>query len=180
MRRTGAAGAIGVGILIMVCSSVGAAAEMKIGIVDYQKALEQSAEGKKAKAAFSKKVEKAQEELKVRQEELDKLKAEMERQGGILSDEARAEKEKTYQYKLRDFQRLYKDSQEELQREDAELSDKILKGLQAVVEKLGKQEDYSLILEKSHGGVLFCAPAVDITDKVIKMYDEVQKSPKTP
>ncbi len=179
MRRMVAAGVIGV--LMILYASLPAVAEVKIGIVDYQKALETSAEGKKAKALFSKKVEKAQEELKMRQEELDKLKAELDRQAGILSEEARAEKEKTYQYKLRDFQRLYKDSQEELQREDAELSDKILKGLQAVVEKLGKQDNYHLILEKSHGGVLFSDSSVDITDKVIKMYDEMQqKSSKSP
>ena len=165
--------------IALILATTPAMAEMKIGIVDFQKALEMSGEGKKAKAVFSKKVEKVQEELKGKQEELDKLKGELERQGGVLSDEARSEKEKSYQYKLRDFQRLYKDAQEELQREDAELSDKILKGLKAVVEKISGQEGYSLVLEKSSGGVLFSSPSVDITDKVIKMYDETQKAPKT-
>jgi len=163
---------------VLILSTTPAMAEMKIAIVDFQKALEMSGEGKKAKAVFSKKVETVQGELKGKQEELDRLKGELERQGGVLSDEARTEKEKSYQYKLRDFQRLYKDAQEELQREDAELSDKILKGLRAVVEKIGSQDGYELVLEKSSGGVLFNSSSVDITDKVIKMYDETQKSPK--
>jgi outer membrane protein len=174
-------------VFLMVCSALvlalasgSARGEIKIGVVDLQKALEMSSEGKKAKSIFSKKVEKVQAELKSRQDELDTLKGELERQGVLLSEEARGDKEKSYQYKLRDFQRLYKDSQEELQREDAELSERILKGLQSVIEKFGKQGDYFLILERSHGGVLFSSSNIDITDQVIKMYDESQKSTKAP
>jgi outer membrane protein len=175
------------GVLVIIAAVCGlmlasgpARGEMKIAVVDLQKALEMSSEGKKAKAVFSKKVEKVQAELKAKQEELDTSKGELERQGSLLSEEARAEKERNYQYKLRDFQRLYKDSQEELQREDAELSERILKGLQSVIEKIGKQGDYGLILEKSHGAVLFSSITNDITEQVIKMYDESQKSAKSP
>jgi outer membrane protein len=154
--------------------------ELKIGVVDLQKALEMCSEGKKAKSVFSKKVEKVQAELKAKQDELDTLKGELERQGTLLSEDARADKERTYQYKLRDFQRLYKDSQEELQRQDAEMSERILKGLQGVIEKLGKQGEYNLILERSHGGVLYSSSVVDVTDQVIKMYDTSEKSAKSP
>ena len=97
---------------------------------DLQKAMELSEAGQKAKAVFQKKVDKVQQDLKAKQDELAKLKDELDRQSVLLSEEARLEKQSSYQLGLKDFKRLYEDAQEELRREDAKLSEKILKDLQ--------------------------------------------------
>ncbi|MEW6443374.1 MAG: OmpH family outer membrane protein [bacterium] len=154
-----------------------ARAEFKVGVVDLQKAMEISTEGKKAKGVFQKKVEKIQGDLKSKQDELNTLKEEFERQSGVLSEVARQDKEKSYQYKLRDYQRMVKDSQEELQREDRELSEKILKDLQSIIENYGKKEGFDLILEKTQSAVLYGSNKIDITDPIIKLYDDNKKTP---
>lgn len=163
--------------LALVLAPVLAAADLKIGVVDIQKAMEQSTEGTKAKAQFQKKVEKLQGELKAKQDEITALKDELERQSSVLSQTARDDKEKAYQYKLRDYQRLVKDSQEELQREDQELSQKILKDLQRIIENFGKAEGFDIILERTQSAVLFRSDAVDVTQRIIQLYDQSKKSP---
>jgi Skp family chaperone for outer membrane proteins len=48
-------------------------------------------------------------------------------------------------------------------------------GLQKVVQKLGGDGGYTLILEKNENIVLFTSKATDLTDLVIKTYDAQKK-----
>jgi outer membrane protein len=153
----------------------GAGAEMKIGVVDLQKAMELSEEGQKAKAVFQKKVERVQADLKAKQDELTMLKEEIDRQSMLLSEEARVEKQSSYQLGLKDFKRLYEDAQEELRREDAKLSEKILKELQTIIEEYGEKQKYDLILEKTQSGLMHRNSNLDITSKIILLYDDSKK-----
>ncbi len=152
-----------------------AEAELKIGVVDLQRAMELSEAGQKAKAVFQKKVDKVQQDLKAKQDELAKLKDELDRQGVLLSEEARLEKQSSYQLGLKDFKRLYEDAQEELRREDAKLSEKILKDLQEVIDAYGEKEKYDLIMEKTQSGLIHRNANLDITNKIILLYDESKK-----
>ncbi|MCP4647488.1 MAG: OmpH family outer membrane protein, partial [bacterium] len=120
--------------MLLISFAASSEAAMKIGVVDFQKAMEISSEGQTAKAIFQKEVEKVQRDLKIKQDELNKLKEEIEVQGAMLNAEARLEKQRQYETRLRDFKRLYEDYQEEMRREDAQLSEKILRKLIAVIE----------------------------------------------
>ena len=75
------------------------AADLKIGYVDMQRALTGSEAGKEAKEQLAAKVKKYQDEINVKQEDLKKLKDELEKQGALLQDTVRAAKEKDYQNK---------------------------------------------------------------------------------
>ncbi|MEW6614243.1 MAG: OmpH family outer membrane protein [Thermodesulfobacteriota bacterium] len=151
---------------------------VKIAYVDLQNALNTSDAGKEAKKIFSEKVKKVQKSLEGKQAELKKLKDNIEKQGLILSEKARTEKEKGYQKELRDFERLYKDSQDELNREEIEVSQKIIDELRKIVNKIGGEGNYTMILEKTRSGILYAPDAVDLTDKVIKAYNEQRKQNK--
>ena len=162
-------------ILVGSLMTTASAAELKIGVVDLQKAMELSEAGQKAKAMFQKKVDRVQADLKAKQDELALLKEELDRQSVLLSDEARMEKQSSYQLGLKDFKRLYEDAQEELRREDAKLSEKILKDLQAVIEDYGEKNKFDLIMEKTQSGLLHRASKLDITSAIILLYDESKK-----
>jgi outer membrane protein len=103
------------------------------------------------------------------------MKDALERQGATITAEARAEKEKQYQTKLRDYQRAYSDYQAELQQKDMELTQGILREIEEVIKALGEKEKFTIIFEKNQAGILFATPAIDITDKVIKQYNEMTK-----
>lgn len=164
-------------VSMVLCASIAFSAEKaeKIGYVDLQKALNESEAGKEAKGTFNKRVEELQKVLDEKQIELKKLQEELEKQKGLLTPEARGEKEKAYQQKIKDAQRFAKDSQEELQQKDSELTKKIIKDLRDVIKKIGTDEAYTIILEKGEAFVLYAADGVDITEKVIKAYNKPKK-----
>lgn len=153
------------------------AAETKIGFVDLQKALNMSAEGKAAKEKISGKVKEYEGVIDKRQQELKKLKDELEKQAVLLSPEARADKERDYQQKLKDFQRFTKDVQDELQQQDSDHTNRIINELVKLVQEIGKRDGYDLIVERNSGGVIYGADKIDLTSQVLKEFDvQYQKS----
>ena len=169
-------------VLMLVClglviSPVAAQAQ-KIGYVDLQKALNMSSEGKAAKEKIKTQVQGYDAEVQQLQEELQKMKQDLEKQAMLLSEEARNSKERDYQQKVKDYQRFTKDIQEELQQTDADLTRKILEDILKVVVKLGKTESYTLILEKTESSIVYADESIDITDKVIKQFDDEYKKSK--
>ena len=151
------------------------AAEVKIGYVDLQKAINLSAEGKAAKEDIGKKVQGFEAQVAQRKEELQKAKEELDKQALLLSDEARAAKDRDFQQKVKDFQRFTKDIQEELQQLDADMTRKILAGVLKVASELGDQEKFTAIFEKTESSLVYADPAIDLTDRVIKLYNAAEK-----
>jgi outer membrane protein len=91
-----------------------------------------------------------------------------------LAQDARVTKEKEFQSKVRDYQRWLEDNQKEIQQKGLEMERKILVDLQKVIQKMGMDEGYTLVLEKNENIVLFASKSIDLTDRVIKIFD-VQK-----
>ena len=147
------------------------AEDLKIGYVDLQKALNESEAGKKAKESFKSEVDRMEQSLERRKNEVEKLKDELEKKGLLLKAEERDSLERDYRQKLRDFERLYKDSQQELQIKDRDLTGRILEELRQVIQDMGEQGSYTLILEGNNTVVLYGAKAIDLTETVIRTYN---------
>jgi len=148
---------------------------IKIGSVDIQKAVNESQAGMEAKQALSKEVEKYQRLVTERQKELQGMKESLEKQGMILTPEARTTREKELETRLRDFQRWGEDVQNELNQRRGKMERNIFIGLQKVIQKVGADEGYTLILEKNETVVLFTSKSTDITDLMIKAFDAQKK-----
>ena len=153
---------------------------LNVAYVDLQRVMLESEKGKEAKVSLTAEADKLKKSLDTKQDELQKMKDQIERQGATITPEARAEKEKQYQAKLKDYQRVYGDYQAELQQKDTEVTQKILKDLEEVIKSLGEKEKYTLILEKSQAGLLFASPSIDITNKVISTYNDTVKKKLAP
>ncbi len=151
------------------------AQSVNIAYVDIQKVIIESEKGKEAKKALTEEADKLKKTLDGKQEELQRLKDTLEKQSATITPDARAEKEKQYQAKLKDYQRLYNDYQAELQQKDMELFQRILKEIEDVIRGVGDKDKYTLILEKSQAGILFANPAIDVTGKIIALYNEAAK-----
>jgi outer membrane protein len=150
-------------------------AEFKIASVDIQKAVNECNAGKDAKKDITKEVEKFQRLIAEKQKDLQTMKETLEKQAAMLNPDARAAKEKEYQSKLRDFQRWGEDYQNDLNQKRTEKERTISQNLQKVIQKLGADEGYTLILEKNEAIVLYASKVIDITDRVIKLFDTQKK-----
>ncbi len=163
----------GIVALCLVSTSV-FAADLKLGYIDMQRALNGSEAGKEAKEQLAAKVKKYQDEINVKQEDLKKLKDELEKQGMLLSESARASKEKDYQNKLKDFQRFTKDAQDELQGKDEEFTRKILEGMEKVIQEYGRKNGFTFIFVKNES-MLFVDDKSDLTEEVLKLFNANRK-----
>lgn len=166
-----------VGIILFLGGWLGTslAAELKIGCVDIQRAMNECNAGKEAKKTIGKEMEKLQRLFAERQKELQTMKETLEKQTPMLAQDARVTKEKEFQTKVRDYQRWLEDNQKEIQLKGAEMERTILAGLQKVIKKVGEDEGYSFVLEKNENIVLFASKAMDLTDRVIKLFDAQKK-----
>ena len=95
-------------------------AELKVGSVDIQKAINECNAGKEAKKEITKEVEKFQRLIADKQKELQTMKETLEKQAPMLNADARAAKEKELQGKARDFQRWGEDYQNDIKQKQTE------------------------------------------------------------
>lgn len=165
-----------VAALMVSCIVTGTAfaADMKIGYIDMQRAINSSETGKQAKEQLATRLKKFQDEINVRQEDLKRMKEELEKQGMLLSETSRATKEKDYQQKLKEFQRFTKDAQDELQGKDEEFTRKILEGMEKVIHEYGKKNGFSFIFVKNEA-MLFADEKADVTDEILKIFNANRK-----
>ncbi len=158
-------------LLAILCVPSLAAADVKIGYVDLQRALNESAAGKKAKDDFRGQVERLENQLKGKKEELDKLKSDLETKGTVMADAQRKKLETEFEQKRLDLKRRFEDSQQELQKKDQELTGKIIQDLQGIIKEVGDRDGYTLILELGSSPVLYYKKSSDITDDVLSVYN---------
>ena len=161
---------------------------MKVGVVDLQSVLDSSTRGKAAKDRLKDLGAKLQEEIKTkrelkdrREDELQKMRTEIRSQGLVLSEQARSAKEEDFRTKARelkrfidDTNRFIEDSTQEFREKEVRETQRLLGDIRKVVQEIGKQENYTLILEgnESAAVVLYFSKPIDLTQKVIQRYDQ--------
>ena len=167
---------------ILLTPYISKAQSTNLACVDLKRVIVESDQGKQVQKVLTDEAERMKKNVDAKQDELQKLKDAIEKQGATITPEARAEKEKQYQTKLKDYQRLTGDYQSELQQKDTEYMQKILLELEGIIKAIGEKEKYAIILEKNQAGILYSIPAVDITDKVVAAFNEAskKKAPATP
>jgi outer membrane protein len=147
-------------------------ATTKIGSIDFQKVLNESEAGKKAKSDLESLVKSKQSVIDEKGKSVEKLKGDLEKQASVLSAEAKKSKEEELEKMLREYQRLVQDAQAEVKKKELELTDDIIKDIRQIVERIGEEEGYTLIIEKAGAVVLYSKKDIDITDAVIKKYNQ--------
>jgi outer membrane protein len=167
MKKMGFWTFCGVVILAWTAGAWGAD-PLKIGYVDMQRALNQCTAGREAKKIISGEVEKVHKSLEDRKKELDRLREDLEKRGAVMNESVRREKEKEYQTKLRDVQRIQRDFEEDIRRRDRELTDRVLRDLARIVHKIGEEGKYSVILEGNQPSIVYISKGLDLTEEVIK------------
>jgi outer membrane protein len=165
--------------VIVLSSTVSSGEEEKrIGLVDLQRCIQESEEGRKVFEVLKKKKDDLQKQLDMKEKELLDLRKELEKQAMMLSMDAQEDRKKTIERKTRELEFLLKDSNEEMRRAQEKEQKRILKELEKVLEKIGSEGNYIMILEKRAGGVLYWNKTYDLTDKVVKAYDQMNKQKK--
>lgn len=152
--------------------------ETKIAYVDFKKAVSESDQGKEALSALEKMVDAKKEIIDAKGAEIKTLDEELAKQASVLTQESLKKKQGEREKLIRDYQRMVKDSENELQRKEIEYIQKISMELKELLLKIGKDEGYTAIFEVVEGGILYMPKEFDITDSVIKSFNEATASVK--
>lgn len=148
------------------------AEEIKVGVVDMQKAIQSVEAGKKAKSQLEKEFNARKKELQTEEASIKKMGEEFRKQSLVLTDDARAKKQAELQERILKFQDLTTRSQQEIQGKEQELTQPIVSGIRKIIADLAKQKGYSVILEKNENTVLFSLDKDDLTADVITAYNK--------
>jgi outer membrane protein len=164
-------------LLLVPLVSLGAFAESagaaeKIGFVDLRKAVFSSEEGREAQRQFSKLEEQKLDTLRPRREELQKLEEEYESQKYVLSAEALQERRLEIMKRRRDLERDLREAEDDLQIRQVQLLQPIQKKIAAVVGQVGKENGFTMIVDKSTNGLVYFEESLDVTDLVIQKLNE--------
>lgn len=147
--------------------------ESKIGFINVREIIQNSDAGKKAGEEFKKLFARKREEIAVTEKDLKKLKDELDKQGPIMNENARREKETAYQKKIRDYQLLVEDTNKELKLRDREVSGKMIPHITKVVSKVAEKEKYTLVIDIANMPVLYYARERDFSNKVIEEFNKL-------
>ncbi len=158
-------------LTIALCVAGSAFAEVKVAVVDFQKALNDVNEA----SGVRKKLEGMYGERKITiekmQKSLEAKKVDLEKQSVILSDSARKSKEEDFMKTNMEFQQTYSRYESEMQQAYYAAMQDFIEKMKKIAVAIGQERGYTVVLEATEGGVVYWSESVDITGELIKRYN---------
>ena len=167
MRNIGCAGIV---LIIIAFALPAFAADIaKIGVVDFQRVLLESAPGKAVQETIQTRGREMESDLRKKGEEIEQMTEQFNRDAMVMSRDKRDEKQREMEIRRYDFQTLQKKYQSEIRELENRMIEKLKVEIFEITEDLGQKEGYLLIIEQ--GAVVYSPATIDITDKVIAEYN---------
>ena len=152
-------------------------APARVAVIDVNKVLAQSAAGKTAAA----KLKQAQEDKMARaqkmEEEIRTLDNDINTKKISLSEEKLADMAKQLSDKKIAMQRFAQDADRELGESRDRVMQELNQKIMPVVDQIGKEMGLAAIFNKFESGLIYASEAIDITDVVIKRFNDAQGAP---
>jgi len=171
---------LGLIISALLAATATAQSAQKVAIIDSQKAFDRSAQGQKVIALLQDKENEIKASLKQRQEEINSLQDKFASQRLTLNEEALRQLKLEIDKKEAENKKYEQDSSIEFDQFKAKLIKKMRDEMLAIVDELVKERGYDLVFDLSSSGLIYFQPALDITEEVIKKYDEASSRKQSP
>ncbi|PRP90593.1 periplasmic chaperone [Enhygromyxa salina] len=144
----------------------------KLALVDLQRVLMETTQGKSAKKNLEKAVAKSSAKLERKAADLQKQYEDLQAKAAMLSESELMRRQQELMVAEQELQELYAAAQEDLAKKEGLLMEKIYKNASAIVKTMAKNEGIHVVLVRSELTVLYANPQLDITNKVIVAYDK--------
>jgi outer membrane protein len=145
-------------------------AQVKVAVINLQKAVLESDEIKKASNDLEAKFKPRQQELEKLQSEIQVIQQQLQSNAGKLNPQAEADLNAQGAKKQRDLQRKGEDLQADVDRERNEILGKSTQKMGAVVKKLAEEKGYDLVVDISN--TIYFKPALEITNDALAAYNK--------
>jgi len=152
-------------------------APMRVAVIDVNRVLATSAAGKTASVKLKQLQESKMAQAQKMDDEIKALDNDINTKKISLSEEKLADMQKQLSDKKIAMQRFAQDADREL----GEARDRVMQDLNTkimpVVDQIGKEMGLAAIFNKFESGLIYASEAIDITDVVIKRFNDAQGAP---
>jgi len=164
---------IGLAVVVLVGTLVAspAWAELKIGVVDYGRLVEESPQAKSALEAIRTEFTPRQRDLQNQQASLKSKEDRLQKDGATMSPDQRANSEKDLRDSYRELQRKQQEVQDDFNARRNEEMSRLQKTLIEQVRIYAKAQSFDLVIAD---GVIYTTPTIDITPAILS---QLQSSP---
>ncbi|ATB32525.1 OmpH family outer membrane protein [Melittangium boletus] len=157
--------------LSLAVPTLAAAADLKLGYVDYQRVMLEVDDGKAAKARLQKWLESRQKEIDAEQEVLRKEKETLDKQASAMSEETRIQKATDLQKKIYDLAQKWEKSRSEAAERERKEMEPIIARIDDVIKTIADRDGLGMVFEKRDSGLVFALSQYDLTNEVIRSYN---------
>ncbi|MEZ5355807.1 MAG: OmpH family outer membrane protein [Bryobacteraceae bacterium] len=147
-----------------------ATAQVKMGVIDTQKAMLDTGDLKKAQAEMEAKFKPRQEKLDLLTREMAEVQRQLQTMQGKLSAQGEAELIAQGTKKQKEAERLRQDLQEEVERERNDILGVASQKMRTVIQKLAEEKGLDVVVDVST--TIYSKPALDITKDATAAYDK--------
>jgi len=156
------------------------AEEVKLGYVDFRRALDETEEGRKAQSTLKKDIDRKQKEIDEQQEEVKKAFEDLNKKRTLLPAETVRQKEAELQERLGKVQQTYLRLQQDLAAKGEETLKPIEQRLRRIIKKIAEAENFTMIFDISANVVAFAKPHLDLTNEVIRRFNAGEEKGSAP
>ena len=167
-----------IGVVIFYClmifnsTVVFAQTTFKIGVVDTQKVVDEYKKAKEVDGILRTAVERLREELKQIDDELRQMQEKLDKQRLFLDNEQKElQMRNEIRLKQEEMSARAGRGQEAIDEKRKELGEPIIREIEELIKKIGREEGFSMILEKGLV-TLYVDPKYDLTDRVLKTLND--------
>lgn len=150
------------GVLLAAGSAV--AGDFKVGVVDTERVLRESAPAVKAEKKIEKEFSGRDQDIKKTMKQAKDMQALLDKEGSGLVEADRRNKERELSALNVNLQRMQREFHEDLSLRKTEELAVVLERANKAIQAIAESEKYDLILQEA----VYRNPRIDITDKVIK------------
>ncbi len=150
-------------------------ADIKLGYVDLQRALQEVAEGKDARARLKTELDKKKSEFEAEQAKLRDDKAVLDKQGSMMSEEVRNQKFTELQKRLFELTQRAEKLQAEMASSEQKELKKIFEKMDPIIAAIAKREELTMVFEKTDSGLVYAPASLDLTNELVRTYNDKYK-----
>lgn len=172
---------IAIALIAAVIVSVSAisllAQDVKIGYIDSIKIFAEYAETQEAERLYRQEVDQWTAQKQRMEQDIVKLRDELQAQSLMLSEEKKAEKKLELDRKMAEYEQFMADTFGDdglAARRNKELTQPIVEKINKILEDLGKDQGYTIIFDVANANVVYADKTLDLTEQVLTKLNELR------
>ncbi len=162
-------------VAVAVTLSGVARAELKLGYVDLQRAIQEVEEGRQAKARLQALLDSNQKDIDKRQEALRKESETLQKQSSAMSEDTLRQKQIELQKKLMELAQDWDKRKQDMANKERTELQAIFAKMDPIIAQIAQREGFTMVFEKTDSGLVYAPASLDITNELVRLYNDQAK-----